>query len=48
MYLANDLTVGLAQKLSKYYDFIVEVGDCWAKGKHKKGEEDEGCRTENE
>lgn len=41
MILANDISVGLAQMLSKYYDFIVEDGDCWAEGKHKKGEEDD-------
>lgn len=45
MILANDISVGLAQMLSKYYDFIVEDGDCWAEGKHKKEIEDEG-RTE--
>ena len=36
MILANDLSVGLAIKLADYYDFIVEDGDCWAEGKHKK------------
>lgn len=41
MILANDISVGLAQMLSKYYDFIVEDGDCWAEGKHKKEIEDE-------
>lgn len=30
MILANDISVGLAQMLCKYYDFIVEDGDCWA------------------
>lgn len=45
MILANDISVGLAQMLSKYYDFIVEDGDCFAEGKHKKEKEDEG-RTE--
>ena len=32
MILVNDISVGLAQMLSKYYDFIVEDGDCWAEG----------------
>lgn len=41
MILANDISVGLAQMLCKYYDFIVEDGDCWAEGKHKKEKEDE-------
>ena len=30
MMLVNDITVSLANKLSKYYDFIVEDGDCFA------------------
>ena len=41
MILANDISVGLAQMLSKYYDFIVEDGDCFAEGKHKKEKEDD-------
>lgn len=41
MILANEISVGLAQMLCKYYDFIVEDGDCWAEGKHKKEVEDE-------
>lgn len=48
MILANDISVGLAQMLCKYYDFIVEDGDCWAEGKHKKEKEDDGRRTEKE
>lgn len=48
MILANELSVGLAQQLSKYYDFIVEDGDCWAEGKHKKEKEDGKRRTEEE
>ncbi len=45
MILANDISVGLAQMLCKYYDFIVEDGECFAEGKHKKEKEDES-RTE--
>jgi len=41
MILVNEISVGLAQMLCKYYDFIVEDGDCWAEGKHKKEIEDE-------
>ena len=44
MILANDISVGLAQMLCKYYDFIVEDGDCWAKGK-REDDKDES-RTE--
>jgi hypothetical protein len=46
MILANEISVGLAQMLCKYYDFIVEDGECWAEGKHKKEIEDEKSRTE--
>jgi len=45
MILANEISVGLAQMLCKYYDFIVEDGECWAEGKNKKEKEDE-VRTE--
>ena len=55
MILVNDISVGLAQMLSKYYDFIVEDGDCWAEGSirrrkrmkvEEKEKEDEGRREE--
>ena len=30
MMLVNEITVSLANRLSKYYDFIVEDGECFA------------------
>lgn len=40
MMLVNEISVGLAEKLAAYYDFIVEDGECWAEGKHSKERED--------
>ena len=35
MILVNDLSVNLANQLSKYYDFITEDGDTFAELKRK-------------
>lgn len=44
MIIANELSVGLAKKLSKYYDFIVEDGECRAEAKRYK-EDNNGDKT---